>query len=959
MNAERYKKVDDLFDAALELDASRRASFLEKICGSDTELRCEVESLLAAYDKAEKFIETPAMEVAAISIAQKNSSSHLAEQIGHYRIIALIGEGGMGEVYLAEDTRLNRKIALKILPIQFTKEADRVARFQRESRAASALNHPNIITIFEIGQDQNIHFIASEYIEGDTLRQKLGRGKLRIKEAIEITLQIASALAAAHSAGLVHRDIKPENIMIRHDGYIKVLDFGLVKLLETTDTESNHQDELSLSTQTGMVMGTISYMSPEQALGHDVDHRTDIFSLGVVLYEMVTGQLPFKGNTAASTFDAILNKQPTPVTGSNPAVSFEFERVILRMLEKDSELRYQTATDLRAVLKRLQHNIDSDITASTNITSTSSTRAAQKTVSHWWMKAALVLSLITMLLATAWLFFLRSYTSTAMPQWQDAIARKITDLQGAELFPSLSPDGKSLIYVSRQAGNLDIYLKRIGSRKISNLTEGSIADETQPVFSPDGKRIVFRRTAREKSGIYIMSETGESVRQLTDYGFNPAWSPDGKEIVCTENSVETSGRSNIPSRMWLINSTTGESHVLTENDAVQASWSPHSYRIAYWGVHKGAQRDIWTIPAIGGEAVQVTDDAFVDWNPMWSPDGKYLYFISNRKGTMSLWRAVIDEKNGKVAGVPELVPTPSANIQHLSFSSDGRQLAFAQSTYFQTIEKLSFDPLTEKILGQPADVLQSSGQISAPDISPDGQFLTYNSAGGEQNLFVLRIGSSTANQITDDPTNELNPQWSPDGKRLAYFSNQTGTYQIWTINSDGSGARQITEVDSPGAVLPIWSPDGSRLAYSLFGGKTFIMDLNKAWNDQTVVETADPLNQPSHFVAYEWSPDGKYLVGLYYKNRVAMGIATYIVADQTYNFITDFGNHPKWFADSHRFLFTDEDKILLVDTQTKKPRDIISLTPKRLSGINFSHDNRSIYLSITTTEADIWLMSLE
>ena len=349
MNADRYLKIDELIDAALEVAPEERASFLDNACGSDRELRAEVESLLAAYHEADDFIESPAMEVAARSLAEDSILSPTGKTIGRYQVVSLLGEGGMGEVYLANDSRMNRRIALKLLPAQFTQSPDRVARFQRESRAASALNHPNIITIYEIGQERGINFIASELVEGETLRRRINRGKLNVKEAIELAMQVASALAAAHAAGIVHRDIKPENIMIRRDGYVKVLDFGLAKLTELGNSDPN-QSVLTNSTQAGTVLGTINYMSPEQARGQEIDGRTDIFSLGVVLYEMVTGHQPFMGATAASTFDAILNNPPAPIASSSPDVSAELVRITNRALEKDREVRYQTASDLRAEL---------------------------------------------------------------------------------------------------------------------------------------------------------------------------------------------------------------------------------------------------------------------------------------------------------------------------------------------------------------------------------------------------------------------------------------------------------------------------------------------------------------------------------------------------------------------------------------------------------------------------------
>jgi eukaryotic-like serine/threonine-protein kinase len=962
MDGEQYKKLDELFDAVLELEPQKRQEFLDQACGNNLPLRREIESLLETYHKLGNFIETPALEVAAQSLAQDSNLSFTGKQIAHYKILSLLGSGGMGEVYLAEDLRLRRKLALKLLPAHFTRDADRIVRFQRESRAASALNHPNIITIYEIGQDQGIHFIASELIEGDTLRKKINRGKLSVKEAIDITVQTANALSAAHAAGIIHRDIKPENIMVRRDGYLKVLDFGLVKLTESGDSDAHNPSPLSLQTQSGAVLGTVNYMSPEQALGQEVDQRTDIFSLGVVLYEMVTGQSPFKGATVASTFDAILNKEPPSLTSSNPQVSPELERIVNRALEKDREMRYQTAADLRAVLRRLQKSLDSGITASANTVATGSAQATTRSVAHLWKRLALGLLAVTFVLA---LVSVLLYLRQAKPDgtiWQNALASKITDQQGREVFPSLSPDGQSLIYASRLSGNSDIYFKRVGSRKTINLTEGSEAQETQPALSPDGKRIAFWRTNPDGSGgIYVMSETGESPRPLLPFGCNPAWSPDGKEIVCAESPVESSSRGQTRSRMWIVNASTGEYRLLFEGDAVQPNWSPKGKRIAYWSFNEDtSQRDIWTIPAEGGEPVAVTNDDVIDFNPVWSADGKHIYFISSRSGTMALWRLAIDEGSGKVEGEAEMVPIPASRIQHIAFSSDGRHLAFVQVSSSQNIEKIAFAALQGKVVGEPVAVTQYSGEVTAPAISPDGEALTFQSLSGNPDILTLKLNSAIPNSVTEDRANDANPVWAPDSKRLAYHSNKTGVYQIWTANPDGSGAQQLTQVAAPGAVLPVWSPDASQLAYSLFGGKTFLMDLRKSWSEQTPVGTPSDLDDLSHFVARSWSPDGKYLAGSGYKmNSVGVvALFTYEIATRPYEKISEFGNSPKWLNDNRRLIFMYEDKLYLVDTASKKPQEIYAFAPKSLSGIDISKDNRSIFVSTTEAEADIWLLSL-
>ena len=344
---ERWEKIQEIFHVALE--SENRPEFLTSACSSDPELRAEVEALLAAHERDASFLDAPAWEKATSLFAEPIAETHIippTKLFSHYQIISLLGKGGMGEVYLASDTRLGRKTALKILPEKYTSEADLVARFEREARAASALNHPNILTVYEIGESEDSHFIATEFIEGLTLRQRMGTGAIPLNETLEICLQIAAALTAAHEAGIIHRDIKPENIMLRPDGYVKVLDFGLAKLIEASSVPDDS------TTQTGMIMGTPSYMSPEQARGQKVDHHTDIWSLGILLHEMISGSRPFKGQTRADLMVSILEREPTPLPDYFPS---ELRKIVAKSLAKDPSQRYATAREFGQELKELRH----------------------------------------------------------------------------------------------------------------------------------------------------------------------------------------------------------------------------------------------------------------------------------------------------------------------------------------------------------------------------------------------------------------------------------------------------------------------------------------------------------------------------------------------------------------------------------------------------------------------------
>jgi tetratricopeptide (TPR) repeat protein len=366
MKPERWEKVEHLYHAALECAPGERGALLDKACAGDEDLRREVESLLAYDEQAQAFIATPPDEIAAEMLAAEQTHSMIGSILDHYRILSHLGRGGMGEVYLAQDARLGRKVAVKLLAAEFTANADRVQRFKREACTASALNHPNILTIHEIGEatmeSDGAHYIVSEFVEGETLRGLIGRGRLDISQATAIAEQVAGALDVAHKAGIIHRDIKPENVMVRPDGLVKVLDFGLAKLtersLETPEANSKVEVLTRLSTEPGMMMGTVSYMSPEQARGQRVDHRTDIFSLGVMLYEMITGRRPFEGETASDVIATLLRNEPLPLWELRPGLPPELEQMISRMLEKERELRYRSTEELRVELQRLQRKLE-------------------------------------------------------------------------------------------------------------------------------------------------------------------------------------------------------------------------------------------------------------------------------------------------------------------------------------------------------------------------------------------------------------------------------------------------------------------------------------------------------------------------------------------------------------------------------------------------------------------------
>src|SRR3989442_5665404 len=355
MKPERWQQIKALLQAALEREPDQRAAFLAAACADDESLRRDVESFIGSYEQAGDFIEAPAFELMADSLTNLQGASFIGQSFGPYKILEHIGAGGMGDVYLAEDVRLGRKVAIKILAVAFTWDNERVRRFQQEARSASALNHPNILTIFEIGEVDSRHFIATEFIEGETLRQRMVKSHLEINEVLDVAVQVAAALMAAHQAGIAHRDIKPENIMLRRDGFVKVVDFGVAKLTEPTTGES--EAVTLLNTKQGTVIGTAHYISPEQDRGLQIDTRTDIWSLGVVLYEMIGGRVPFEVTTSSDAIASILNQEPNPLARYSADVPIEIEWIVKKALRKHRDERYQTIRELMTGLKSLARKL--------------------------------------------------------------------------------------------------------------------------------------------------------------------------------------------------------------------------------------------------------------------------------------------------------------------------------------------------------------------------------------------------------------------------------------------------------------------------------------------------------------------------------------------------------------------------------------------------------------------------
>ncbi len=888
----------------------------------------------------------------------------------------------MGEVYLARDERLGRQLALKLLPPQFVEDPARVERFAREARAVSALSHPNIVTVYDIGKIESAHFIAMEYVEGQTLREKIQTARnvpANAKEIVEIALQISAALTAAHEAGIIHRDIKPENLMLRHDGYLKVLDFGLAKLTgQQLSLAQTHEDASEpAATNPGTVLGTLRYMSPEQAIGLEVDERSDIFSLGVVLYELLTGSPPFKGDKPAAILDAIVHHTPVSLIQLRPDLNPEFERVIKRMLEKDRELRHQSAADLHAELKQLKRALDSSPAHS--VTSGGAIPISTKLSAATATSRLKALALAAIVLAAAfvgWRFWLNA--SEPPSPWMNAYNARLTDSSGEERDPALSPDGKVVYFARQVLGQWDIFYQRVGGSRATNLTEGNDADDTEPVCSPDGATLVFR-SERNGGGLFLMGATGENVKQLSGFGHNPAWSPDSTQIVCGTNHILDPRWRTARSRLVVINVADGQSRdLLTDGDVAQPRWSPGGKRIAYYFRNPKNKGDVWTIAVDGSDPRPVISDEATDWNPLWSSDGRYLHFNSNRKGFASLWRVRIDEATGNRLGEPEPVTSPTTDIVQADLAREGRHIVYSERVLDLTLKALDFDPVRLTTTGKIRAVTEGTRPASWPAVSTDGHSVAYHTMGSaREDIWLTRTdGSGTPTNLTDDAAIDRCPVWSPDGKRLAYFSSRSGISQVWLVNADGSGRHQVTQ-GSAGCLFPFWSPDG-RLAFSLSYVSdsnpdqrgTRIIEPDKPWEQQS--PTALPMvNETSWFNGHSWSPDGQRIAGevntLTNKEaRITPGIFVYSFATKHYEQVTNFGSYPKWLNDNRHLVFTHSGKgklagneLWVIDLQTKSKNPVYYDATHTVTTFALARDNRRIVLSLLAYRSDLSLLSLD
>jgi serine/threonine protein kinase len=859
--------------------------------------------------------------------------------LSHYRIVSKIGAGGMGEVYLAEDPRLRRKVALKVLPPEFTNDKQRLRRFEQEAQTASALNHPNIVTIYEVGAEDGLNFIVTEFIDGQTLRQKMRAGLLPLNEALDIAQQATGALVAAHEAGIVHRDIKPENIMVRPDGLAKVLDFGLAKSSAPAMGEIDQEAQTIAQrlTKPGMIMGTLHYMSPEQVRGLPLDARSDIFSLVAVIYEMLTGQGPFDRPTKGDVIAAILTETAPPLSQVKQGVPPELQRILAKGLQKDKENRYQTSKDLLIDIKSLTRELEfTSQMGRTNEVATHRTRPI--TARRFSLVQALAGVLVASLgIGAVWWFAFKrnAPTETLLP----------SSLKTAEVFSwrstpgelysigSFSPDGMKVAMVSTTSGTRNIQVKQASANAPPVQTTKDEFNNAHPIWSPDGEEIAFFSTRGNQQGIWRIPYLGGSptlIKTVEAGDTRPRyWSKTGVLYYQAKQNL------------FALEMKSGQTTQLTNFDATTAtgnsiSISPDEKRIAYI-TSAGELWSLWTVPAHGGAPRVIVNGATEIRNTVWHSDSRRLLYNALVDGVFQIFITDVDGNK------PVQITFGDKDSLALDVSKDGAKILYGSSkeeadvwgvnlakadefsltsdinselwpnvspngktVAFQSIRNLSQGDnlFSGAILTKPTDSDAPPTQLVTngflPTWSPDGSQLafmrvvgdagnvwTIKATGGEEKQ--LTTNGVTLVQITALPYNRVQASyisWSPDSNRIAYVANRSGASNVWLVSADGSNDAQLTNNSDAGVLLlcPLWSSDGKRIAYTSKLNKIVEGKPNYGvWVLEVETKVARVVLQSESFLRLlGWSEDEQGLVLAAVKGRVGVALTEVSLVEITF-----------------------------------------------------------------------------
>jgi serine/threonine protein kinase len=812
MDDVRWQQIDRVFQAALECNPGERPAFLDEVCSGDPELRSRVESLLSTDGQEWDLLSKPAVELAACLLIKDRPELSAGEELGHYRVLGLLGVGGMGEVYLAEDDRLGRKVALKVLPAGVIRSEATLQRFRQEARTASALNHPSIVTIHEISHSEGRHFIATEFIEGETLRQRITRSRLSVNDALDVAIQAASALAVAHQSGIIHRDIKPENIMLRNDGYVKVLDFGLAKLAEQHEPMTDAAADTS-DISSGVVMGTVKYMSPEQARGLEVDSRSDIFSLAIVLYEMVAGRAPFEGQTNHELIASILTGDPPSLTQYSPQAPAELQRVVSKALRKAKEERYQTIGDLLSDLKGLKEKLELE---SKPIQTPWSAQYVIRAIKQHRAAAAAILA--ALFISVAALAFM-TYKFIRQPGSAPSSIKptRVTTTGNAQR-AAISPDGRYVVLVSLDSGRQNLWIRQLDTNSIRQIATPGMEFDSKLAFSPDGNSLYFfgHREDDPEIGLYQIPVEGGVPNKLlaAKSHYNISVSPDGKRLAFVVDypreetavvvvNADGTGERKLAARQghaffWAVAFSPDGKSIACAGKTGKGRY----FDVVEVGIEDGAERTI-TSPGWGF----ITDIA-------WLSDGSGLLMITSDQEWNSdgIWFLYPDGKTRRVTA-------DLNNYVGLSLTADSNALV--------TMEKNQFMQIWTQPDGEPErarEITLGAGRRDGHSgifWTPGGRIVYSSFASGRPEIWIMDADGSNQKQLTVDlGSDRFGLTVSPDGRYILFpsFRAGNGNANIWRIDIDGSNPKQLT--NGRGVELnPFCSPDGKWVFYSIGGGR--------------------------------------------------------------------------------------------------------------------------------------------
>ncbi len=775
------------------------------------------------------------------------------QTLGHYKIVNQVGSGGMGAVYLAEDQKLHREVALKVLPSELANNTERFERFQREARSVASLNHPNIVTLFSVEEDDGCHFITMELVRGKPLDKHIPTGGQSVKDFLDFAVPLADALDAAHEKGITHRDLKPANVMIDEVGRVKVIDFGLAKAAQSDASSPDlSQAPTEQLTMEGRIIGTPSYMAPEQVEGRPVDHRADIFSLGILYHEMLIGERPFKGDSNMSIMSSILKDNPSTVSDLRPEIPVELSRVIRRCLQKNPSDRIQSALDIRNELRELQTEFLSGTLTSLqnpNVAAAGTNKILK------WMPGIVGVSLVLAVMAV---FYWRDAGDTAPGSGgstrpgssarslgRPAITR-LTMKDQLEMMPTFSPDGRHLAFVAQVGKFKQIFVREVGSSESTQLTEGDY-DFIQPAWGPDTNTIYYARSIR----------SGENISKGESSGgeYNSAFSQIVRHTMASHETEVMVREANGPSvapggselffehadRIWKSDLLGGRQVQLSEDEDTLSHATP---RVSNDGSKVVFRRfnvrerlsDIAVVTTNHVQTVVRTNGFHL--NPTWHPDGSAIFFtLPIRMAGANIWRLPVNDDNSATRE-PEAVTTSGTKDTEPAFSPDGHRMVFTIASRNSDIYRVSIDPATGRTNGPPAERMpfntnrEESRGSWAPSTAQS--MLAFNSdRGGEMNLYIWREQDNSVTQVTSGNGGDYQPTWSGDLQKLVYFSSPYGHSDVFVVRTNAN-SQPIRLTDNPEPDYnPFFSPDGKHIVFaSVREGRTDLYLMNPDGSDQ-------------------------------------------------------------------------------------------------------------------------------